>query len=48
MLSGFLSRRDLSMVDCGAVILEPKPIDFPRLREILDQLDAASSGFNPS
>jgi DNA-binding NarL/FixJ family response regulator len=48
ILSGFLSKEDLSLVECGAVIMEPKPIDTGRLREILDDLDLAAHGFNPS
>jgi CheY-like chemotaxis protein len=48
MLSGFLSKEDLSLVECGAVIMESKPLDFERLREILDHLDPAERGFNPS
>ena len=45
MLSGFLSKEDLSLVKCGAVIMEPKPLEMERLKEILDNF---APGINPS
>jgi len=42
MMSGFLSKEDLGHLDCGAVIVEPKPIDIDRLREILEQISSVS------
>ena len=41
MLSGILSREDMTLIECGAVIMEPKPIDLNRLKEILTQLGSA-------
>ena len=43
MLSGILSREDLSVMKCGAAIMEPKPIELERLREILDQFDSSKN-----
>ena len=40
MLSGFLSKEDLSVLECGAVLMEPKPLDLERLQEILKQIDS--------
>jgi len=48
MLSGFLSKEDLSLVECGAVMMEPKPLEIERLKEILEHLNPAAHGFNPS
>lgn len=48
IMSGYLSKEDLGLLDCGAVMMEPKPIDMDRLREILEQLNPAGPGPTPS
>ena len=42
ILSGYLSKEDLGQLDCGAVMMEPKPIDLERLREILEKIKPAA------
>jgi two-component system chemotaxis response regulator CheY len=46
IMSGFLSKEDLSLLDCGAVMMEPKPIEMERLKAILDDINSESSGPN--
>ena len=42
ILSGFLSSEELSQLDCGAVIVEHKPLHFERLKEILNQIETSA------
>ena len=41
ILSGFLTKEHLSVLECGAVMMEPKPLSLERLKEILDNIDSS-------
>jgi len=39
MVSGYLSREDLSQMECGAMVGIPKPLRVERLNTILDEME---------